>query len=185
MGHLANVIENYFGNKYKNAEIRYVVEDKPLGTGGGLILCRDLLPKDEPILVLNGDTYFPIKLQELASKACKFEADWAMALFRNDDQKRYLLTRVDCNQKIYIGNVVPNKNQTNLRKEYFANGGIYWLKPNILSIFNFKKDFISLEKDILSYLKDKNLNLIGIDFITPFIDIGVPRDYLKAQTFIN
>ena len=59
------------------------------------------------------------------------------------------------------------------------------VKPNILSIFKFKKEFITLEKDILGYLKDKNFNLIGIDFKEPFIDIGVPKDYLKAQTFIS
>ena len=90
VGYLASEIENYFGNNYRDAEIRYVCEDKPLGTGGGLILCRDILPKDKPILVLNGDTYFPINLQELASQACKFEADWAMALFRNDNQEEIL-----------------------------------------------------------------------------------------------
>ena len=185
VGYLACEIENYFGNNYRDAEIRYVFEDKPLGTGGGLILCRDILPKDKPILVLNGDTYFPINLQELASQANKFEADWAMALFRNDNQERYLVTRVDYDHKIYIGNDIPNKNKINLRRESFANGGIYWLKPDIFSIFDFKKEFITLEKDILEYLKNKNFNLIGIDFKEPFIDIGIPKDYLKAQSFIN
>ena len=185
VGYLADDIINYFGDKYKNAEIRYVVEERPLGTGGGLILCKKILPRDKPIIVLNGDTYFPINLQKLASQACKFKADWALALFRNNNQERYLVTKIDCNHKIYIGNDIPNKNQINLRRESFANGGIYWLKPDILSIFDFKKEFITLEKDILGYLKHKNFNLIGLDFKEPFIDIGVPKDYLKAQSFIS
>ena len=75
------------------------------------------------------------------------------------------------------------KNESN--KKSFANGGIYWLKPNILSYFTYTKTFISLEQDILFDAEKKNYNIIGIDFYDDFIDIGIPEDYLRAQTFIK
>lgn len=44
-----NVFTDWFGDKLK-----YKIEDEPLGTGGAIKNC---IEGDEPVLVLNGDTY--------------------------------------------------------------------------------------------------------------------------------
>ena len=44
-----------------NLDIRYISENRPLGTGGGLLNVLKYIPDDTPFLVMNGDTYFPIK----------------------------------------------------------------------------------------------------------------------------
>ncbi len=52
-GYMAALIEAYFGKGAKwGVEIRYVREDKPLGTAGALKLVKDTAPN---FLVLNGD----------------------------------------------------------------------------------------------------------------------------------
>jgi dTDP-glucose pyrophosphorylase len=54
VGYLGNVIEDHFGDGWQlGAQIDYLREDFPLGTGGAL----SLLPQvpDEPLLVMNGD----------------------------------------------------------------------------------------------------------------------------------
>src|SRR5437899_1468480 len=52
-GHLAELIQAYFGNGDRwDIEIDYVREDKPLNTAGALKLVKDW---DENLLVMNGD----------------------------------------------------------------------------------------------------------------------------------
>ncbi|MCZ7621370.1 MAG: sugar phosphate nucleotidyltransferase, partial [Candidatus Kuenenia sp.] len=36
VGYKHEIIKNYFGLRYKNLDIEYVIEDKPLGTGGAI-----------------------------------------------------------------------------------------------------------------------------------------------------
>jgi dTDP-glucose pyrophosphorylase len=54
VGYLGNVIEDHFGDGWRlGAQIDYLREDSPLGTGGAIGLLPQL--PEEPILVLNGD----------------------------------------------------------------------------------------------------------------------------------
>jgi NDP-sugar pyrophosphorylase family protein len=57
VGYLANQIKSYFkdGTKF-GVNIRYAVEEKPLGTAGALKNSLDYL-EDEVFLTLNGDSY--------------------------------------------------------------------------------------------------------------------------------
>jgi NDP-sugar pyrophosphorylase family protein len=54
VNHLAQVIEDYFedGSKY-GAEIEYLREDGPLGSGGSISLLPEI--PEQPLLVMNGD----------------------------------------------------------------------------------------------------------------------------------
>jgi len=49
------IIDHFQGRTYRGREVEFVVEDKPLGTAGGLALLKDRLK--EPFLVLNGDAF--------------------------------------------------------------------------------------------------------------------------------
>lgn len=62
-GHLAGLIETYFGNGHRwGVSIRYIREDKPLGTAGALKLISRL---EENFLVINGDTLTDLNFREL------------------------------------------------------------------------------------------------------------------------
>jgi len=62
-GHLAELIEAYFGNGKKfGVHIRYVREDKPLGTAGALKLVRNV---EDDFLVINGDVLTDLNFSEL------------------------------------------------------------------------------------------------------------------------
>jgi len=62
-GHLAGLIETYFGDGRRwGVRIRYVQEDKPLGTAGAI----KLIPKlQENFLVINGDTLTDLNFRKL------------------------------------------------------------------------------------------------------------------------
>lgn len=56
LGYQAELIQAYCGDGARyGVPIRYVLEDRPLGTAGCLALCRPLLPPDEPCFLMNGD----------------------------------------------------------------------------------------------------------------------------------
>jgi D-glycero-D-manno-heptose 1,7-bisphosphate phosphatase len=62
IGHLGDKIAEYFGDGSSfGMKIRYIKEDTPLGTAGGLYFIKDLYENrntEEPILLLNGDIVF-------------------------------------------------------------------------------------------------------------------------------
>ena len=65
VGHLANVIQDYFGDEFEGIKIRYAFEDMPLGTGGALKFAIKTLKAGTPILVMNGDTIASFNSQNM------------------------------------------------------------------------------------------------------------------------
>lgn len=71
-GYLAQLIEAYFGNGKKwGVDIRYVHEDKPLGTAGALRLARHT---ENNFLVLNGDVFTDMNFAQLLKEHAKQKA---------------------------------------------------------------------------------------------------------------
>jgi len=71
-GHLAGLIEAYFGNGKKwGVSIRYLREDRPLGTAGALKLVKSV---QDNFLVLNGDILTDIDYKALMSFHLKQKA---------------------------------------------------------------------------------------------------------------
>ena len=66
-GHLGHVIRDHFGSAYRGTPLLYAHEDRPLGTGGGILwaLAQTGLSGDATCLVLNGDTFLELDLQAL------------------------------------------------------------------------------------------------------------------------
>src|SRR5277367_909499 len=64
VSHLADQIEAHFGDGQSfGVEIKYSVEDPPLGTAGALFHARDLL--EDRFLVLYGDVFVDCDLQRI------------------------------------------------------------------------------------------------------------------------
>jgi len=64
-GHLAELIETYFGDGRRwGVHIQYVREAKPLGTAGALKLVKQLA---DNFLVINGDTLTSVNFEELVA----------------------------------------------------------------------------------------------------------------------
>ena len=53
------VIEETFKYIYKGCKISYSIESTPLGTGGAIFKALNLIESND-VLILNGDTHFPI-----------------------------------------------------------------------------------------------------------------------------
>ena len=178
VGYLKDTIINHFGKKYKNASIEYAEENKPLGTGGGLLLAAQNLVN--PFIVKNGDTFIEVDLGELCNFHTQKKSKWTFSLFKTDQFSRYMGMDVDQNGEIL--SLKSNKKQG----MGLANGGVYLIDPKALSSLGYKAGYkISLEDDLLSKYISKGGRLFGKEFKGEFIDIGVPLDYYRAEKIVT
>ena len=180
VGYRHEIISKHFGGRYRDATITYVVEETPLGTGGGLLLAAQTLHENAPFLVLNGDTYFAVSLTSLSHFFHSHDADWAFSLFRSTDTKRYMAMDIGKNGRI-MALTSPAENQYPL-----ANGGVYLVHPRALKSFLAEAGkACSLEAEIFARGLSEGQRLFGLEFTGTFIDIGVPADYFRAGELIS
>ena len=171
VGHLKEVIIDYFKDSYHGVDIRYEIELEPRGTGG---LIYELAQKwDESILLINGDTYFDVDIQAMTPSGREGEVILAVKKVENSDRYGALTIVndkiVDFQEKSWI-------------ESGYINGGIYYLPRGCFSAYNLAHSF-SLEKDFFEAHKD-TLSLKPFYSKGYFIDIGIPEDYALAQTAI-
>ncbi len=177
-GHLAEVIESYFGDSYGGASIAYIHEVSPLGTGGALRLALNSADwPNDMALVTNGDTWFPVSLEQLCADAILQKTPVTLAVKMVDENNRYGGVSIDENGKI---------NSFGVKSEgpCFINGGCYLVDTlEIMSeLLKFPISF-SFENDFLpSYA---GAGCVGSSLQSqPFLDIGIPDDYGRAASFV-
>lgn len=152
----------------------FAIEEEPLGTGGGIRLAMEKVTEDEAI-ILNGDTYFAVNLDELVSAHCaQKETKLTIALKPMKDFDRYgtVVTGAD-------GRVLKfNEKQPCTEGE--INGGVYVLS-NDESIFEGQPRKFSFETAVMQENCGETGCLFGVVQNGYFIDIGIPEDYHKAD----
>ena len=179
VGYRHEIIINHLGNNYKGAKIDYVIEDEPLGTGGGLLLGTQKIDLDKPFLVLNGDTFFAVNLNKLIAFSTFHNTDWCFSLFSSTESGRYL------GMDISPQGVITSLKSATTQLGKLANGGVYLIHPRALHAIGFLPgDKCSLEEEIFPAAFALGQRMMGIEFVGSFIDIGVPTDYNRASKLL-
>lgn len=175
IGYKGDVIFNYFDTGYKGISIKYANENTPLGTGGGIKYALSKTVEDD-ILIVNGDTYFPIDINRFADFHQSNKGDISIALKQMTDFDRYGSVKISNNKIITF-------NEKQHLDEGLINGGIYIVNKKAID-FNGLPDVFSFETEILEKSTHKG-TINGMIFNDTFIDIGVPEDYKKACNILN
>lgn len=172
IGYMAEKIREAIGDRHGGIDIRYVREEEPLGTGGATRLA--LRKIESPLcFILNGDSFFDVDLAAMEREHLHSGADFTLALKPMDHCGRYGTVKVE------EGRVVAFAEK--LREGAgLINGGVYLTPSGLLEQREFPARF-SLESDFLTPLCE-NLHFHGHICGGFFIDIGVPEDYLRAQS---
>lgn len=179
VGYRHDAIMSHFGSRYRGAELDYAIEEKPLGTGGGLLLAVEQVSRDEPFLLLNGDTYFAADWDVLNAYALAHDADWCFSLFRTSEQGRYMGLELSPDGRI------ASLKSGSVQGSRLANGGVYWVHPRALRHSRFASgEKVSLEDDLFPAALASGRRMFGMEFTGTFIDIGVPDDYRRAATLL-
>lgn len=166
VGYLHEKIVSFYGDKFKNIELVYSIENEPLGTGGCVKKAFDLL-NDEYVYVINGDTMFDISFEDIKNPinaliVCKYM----------NNASRY-------GRIMYKDGIITQFLEKGYDGQGYINGGIYVFRRNVFNQFTLPEKF-SMEKDFF----EKYLNQLEISVYLSdgyFIDIGIPEDYERAQ----
>lgn len=170
--HLAEQIQNYFNDNYHGLTISYVHEAKPLGTGGAMAYALSTMQTNQPIFVLNGDTFVQVDYRAMFAAQQQHAKALMLALRPVPDCTRY--GKVITQDDLIAG--FKEKGETG---PGLINAGVYLLQPDLFSQFNLPEVF-SFEQDFLIRYLDKLQPgfFIANDY---FIDIGIPEDYARAD----
>ncbi|HEY2977956.1 MAG TPA: sugar phosphate nucleotidyltransferase [Burkholderiaceae bacterium] len=172
VGYRHEAIAQHFGTRYRAATLEYSVESQPLGTGGALLQAAAQLPGEQPVLLLNGDTYFDVPLPALAARAMQLNAHWCLALFRSADPTRYMGVDIGRDGRV---------RSLRAPRAPLANGGVIWFRPGALGGITVETGRpLSLENDVLPSLLVQGQRFAGLELPGAFLDIGVPDDYHRA-----
>jgi len=174
VGYLAEKIRRHFGLRHGALEIDYAQEDQPLGTGGAVRLA--LRKVQSPCcVILNGDSFFDINLAVMEREHAAAAADVTLALKPMKHCARYGTV------KMKDGRVTAFAEKSDHGpEEGLINGGVYLLPVAIFDGLALPERF-SLERDFLTPFC-ASLHFHGSICDGFFIDIGVPDDYLRAQS---
>lgn len=155
-------------------EFDYAIEEEPLGTGGGIRLAMEKVTEDEAI-ILNGDTYFAVNLDELvAAHRAQNEAKLTIALKPMKDFDRYGTVTTNADGRVL------KFNEKQPCKEGEINGGVYVLSKDE-SIFEGQPKKFSFETAVMQEKCGETGCLFGVVQNGYFIDIGIPEDYKKVD----
>ncbi len=167
----SEMIREYFGDGSNwGVSIKYIQEEKPLGTAGGLGLLPDDLPK-LPILMMNGDILTKINFEQLLDFHIKEGGDATMCVREYDFQVPYGVIKADDCRVISIEEKPIHK--------FFINAGVYVLNSSILDVVdgvNYLDMPQLLEKKIENNAK---VNMFPVHEY--WLDIGQMDQFNKAQ----
>ncbi len=171
LGYKAEQIKEYFGTGEKwDMNIEYVIEKKPLGTGGPLRLAKNLL-LDE-FLMFNGDNLTNINLNDMHTFHKKNNAYATIALTSVKDPKNFGVIELQGNQiKRFIEK--PVKPESNL-----INSGTYILKPEVIDML--PKGYSLIEEAVFPKLSEEG-KLYGYVYNGQWFPTDTIERYEKAK----
>lgn len=166
----ADMIENYFSDGARwGADIRYLREQKRLGTAGAL----GMLPvvPDKPLIIMNGDLLTQVNFPQLLDFHDNCGADATMCVREYSYQVPFGVVSVNNNRLVDI--------KEKPVQSFFVSAGIYVLNPAVLNL---------IEKDTYLDMPSLFSSMIGQDWKTVafpireyWTDVGHMKDFERAN----
>jgi len=173
LGYKAESIIAYFGQRFAGLEIAYAVEDAPLGTGGAVRLGMSQCLGDH-VFIFNGDTFLDLEA-DAVERLWQKQRHPIIVAREVPDTGRYGRLLVESGR-------VTGFTEKGISGLGLINAGCYVLWVGQLDAWPLNTPF-SLEADYFA----QAVNTEAVDVFETrglFIDIGVPEDYLRAQTLL-
>ena len=170
VGHLAELIEAYFGDGSKfGVQIHYSREREPLGTAGPLGLIDGL---EETFLVMNGDLLTTLDYSRLVAHHNDTGALCTIAMYRREVQVTLGVMEVDSRHKLLDYIEKPTY-------EYNVSMGAYVFDPQVLEHIA-PSEYVDFP-DLIKRLLRSGAYVAGYPFDGYWLDIGRHDDYAQAM----
>ena len=173
VNYLANKIIDQIGNGGDEISITYIIEDKPLGTLGGLSLAKNF--KHKTVLIMNADILTNINFEDFYTYFLLEKADMAIATMSYKVNIPYAVLETQDN------NIKSFKEKPTYT--YFSNAGIYLIKSELINEIPLNEYYNAT--DLISKLLELNKKVVSYPILGYWLDIGRHEDFEKAQIDIN
>jgi len=172
LGFRHELVEEWILKNNWSFKISFSVEEEPLGTGGAIKLALKYAQENQ-VLVMNGDTFFDINMDDFYQFHINKKSEISLALKPLDHFERYGNVLIGLNDKIIAFREKEPCESGQI------NGGIYLVNKDSELIKTDKVKF-SFETEVLQKMASK-ADLFAFVSTGYFIDIGIPEDYSKAN----
>lgn len=171
INYLGEQLEAYFGDgSKKNLNIKYLKEDKPLGTIGSILLVDEF--EHEDIFVMNSDLLTNIDFADFYKSYKESGADMAVAATSYHVDVPYAVLEADDKNTVLSLKEKP-------KYTYYSNAGIYIMKKKLLGMIP-KGEFYDIT-DLMENVLAMDNKLITYPINGYWLDIGKHEDFKKAQ----
>jgi dTDP-glucose pyrophosphorylase len=162
-------IFDHFGDgRTFGVQLKYVNEERPLGTGGALGL---MPPPAETVLVMNGDIVTQIDFRAMLAYHREHATEMTIGVRQYDVRVPYGV--VECDGSHVRG----LSEKPELR--FFVNAGIYLLEPSVYNLIPRGEHFNMT--DLIQWLLDAHRPVISFPIREYWLDVGQREDYEQAQ----
>ncbi len=173
-GHLAGLIEAYCGDgKRWGMKIRYVREEKPLGTSGALKLIRGLKPH---FLTINGDLLTTLNYRALYDAHRKSRAAATVAVCERKTTVDFGVIDLDAQDRLAAYTEKPSY-------RYLVSMGVNVFDRKTLELI--ARDETLGIPDLISRIRAAGDTVRGFRNKAEWLDIGRPEDYQTAQDLFS
>ncbi len=176
MGYLPDAFREHFPNdRFGDIRLRYAVEEKPLGTAGGIRFAAEGI--NERFVVCNGDVLTTLDLDAMLAFHNDRAAQASIYLCKVDDPSAFgvVPTREDGEVVGFIEKPSHGAAPTN-----WINAGTYILEPSVLERIPTRVS-VSIEREIFPRMVQSRGALFGYQHDGYWLDIGTPEQYIQAH----
>lgn len=174
--YLADVFTPYFGDGSKwGMKILYAIEREPLGTGGAIRNAAELLGRDEPFVIFNGDVLSRHSIANQLTFHNENQADVTLHLIDVEDARAFGCVPTDAQGKVTaflekMDNPVTNS----------INAGCYVFSPYVIDQIPLGK-VVSVEREIFPALVESGRPVYGYREQSYWLDVGTPAALFKGS----
>lgn len=172
--YLGSQIKDYFGDgSSKFLRIKYIEEDKPLGTAGALSMTNELV--HDTILLMNSDLLTNIDFEDFYLFFEEEEADMVVACISFRVNIPYAVIET-------TANII-----TGLKEKptyiHYSNTGIYLMKRSVIELIPKGQPYNAT--DLMEEMIRLGKKVVAYPFTGYWLDIGKHDDFKKAQDDIK
>jgi len=174
--YLAEVFTPYFGDGAKwGMKILYAVEKEPLGTGGAIRNAAQLLSRDEPVVVFNGDVLSRHSIADQIAFHLAKKADVTLHLIDVEDARAFGCVPTDADGRV---TAFLEKMENPVSRS--INAGCYIFSPEVIDEIPLGK-VVSIERETFPKLVADGRAVFGFKDQSYWLDVGNPAALFKGS----
>ena len=174
--YLADVFTPYFGDGSKwGMKILYAIEKEPLGTGGAIRNAAELLGRDEPVVIFNGDVLSRHSIADQIKFHTDNKADVTLHLLDVEDARAFGCVPTDANGRV---SAFLEKMDNPVTRS--INAGCYVFSPDVIDEIPLGK-VVSVERETFPALVASGRAVFGYKEQSYWLDVGTPAALFKGS----